>query len=55
MAKAKVDFLWYKVGDEVKDEDVQESWVKEGLVESGSSPKPKKESESKKGLFKKKK
>ena len=36
MNKAKVDFLWYKAGDEIKDEDKPHvtQWTKEGFIES---------------------
>lgn len=39
MVKAKVDFLWYKQGDEIKDSDKANipTWKKEGLVEGKSS------------------
>lgn len=34
-AKAKVDFAWYKAGQEIKQEDAEhiEQWKAEGLVE----------------------
>lgn len=58
MAKAKVEFLWYKKGEEIKEADKEniKAWAKDGLVEEEKKEVPKSENKSsqKKSLFGKK-
>jgi len=39
MMKAKIEFLWYKAGDEIKKEDAShiDAWTKLGYVEEGDA------------------